>query len=242
MKRLMQVFGVLLLLGALGFGGFTFLERHRNNELPRNPTNANITQKPADTPAVPQFNKKKYSIDEPSSLWVVVNKKRYLTPTTYAPADLVTVGNNQQMRSEAATALAALIAAAAKEGLSIKPLSAYRSYQTQVTVYNNEVANNGQAVADSESAKPGTSEHQTGWAIDVGGGGCGIEDCFGNTAEGKWLALHAYEYGYIIRYTAAKQNITGYRAEPWHIRYIGTELSKEMHDTGITTLEEFFTL
>jgi len=126
--------------------------------------------------------------------------------------------------------------------ISIGALSGYRSYSTQVTVYNNEVANYGQAVADSESAKPGTSEHQTGLAVDVGGGGCGIEDCFGTTAEGKWLAANAYNYGFIVRYTAAKQSITGYRAEPWHIRYIGSELSQEMHKENITTLEEFFSL
>ena len=85
-------------------------------------------------------------------------------------------------------------------------------------------------------------EHQTGWAVDVGGGGCHIDNCFGATAEGKWVAAHVHEYGFIIRYTAEKQAITGYRAEPWHIRYIGTELSTELHKQNITTLEEFFNL
>jgi D-alanyl-D-alanine carboxypeptidase len=146
------------------------------------------------------------------------------------------------MRKEAADALTALLAAAKAQGLTISPLSGYRSFQTQVSVYNNEVATNGQAVADSQSAKPGYSEHQTGWAIDVGGGGCGIEDCFGNTNEGKWVAAHAYEYGFIIRYTTGQEAVTGYRAEPWHIRYIGTELSNELHTQGIATLEEFFDL
>ena len=76
----------------------------------------------------------------------------------------------------------------------------------------------------------------------MGGGGCGVEDCFGNTAEGKWVAANAYKYGFIIRYTSGKQQITGYRAEPWHIRYIGTDLSTEMQQKGALTLEEFFGL
>ncbi len=146
------------------------------------------------------------------------------------------------LRKEAADALAKLIQAAASQGLKIIPISGYRSYDTQVQVYNNEVRTRGQAVADTESARPGYSEHQTGWAIDVGGGGCNIDDCFANTKEGQWVTAHAYEYGFIIRYTTANQAITGYRAEPWHIRYIGTELSSQMHSQNITTLEEFFGL
>lgn len=190
----------------------------------------------------PAFDKNKYSHDDVTSIWVVVNKQRPLNPKTYAPNDLVSVGGGQQMRQEAAGALKQLIAEAKAEGLTISPLSGYRSYSTQVSVYNNEVNTYGQAVADTESARPGTSEHQTGLAIDVGGGGCGIENCFGNTPAGKWVAANAYKYGFIVRYTTDKQQITGYRAEPWHIRYIGTELSNQMHTQGVTTLEEFFSL
>jgi zinc D-Ala-D-Ala carboxypeptidase len=188
------------------------------------------------------FDKNKHSPDDVTSIWVVVNKQRPLNPKTYAPSDLVAVGGGQQMRAEAASALTKLISAAKTAGLTISPLSGYRSYNTQVSVYNNEVQQYGQTVADSESARPGTSEHQTGLAVDVGGGGCGIEDCFGNTAEGKWLSANGYKYGFIVRYTEAKQQITGYRAEPWHIRYIGTELSEEMQKQGVQTLEEFFGL
>jgi zinc D-Ala-D-Ala carboxypeptidase len=146
------------------------------------------------------------------------------------------------MRKEAATALTDMIAAAQAESLTISPLSGYRSYNTQVSVYNNEVKRYGQSVADTQSARPGTSEHQTGLAIDVGGGGCGIEDCFGNTPNGKWVAANAYKYGFIIRYTPGKESVTGYRPEPWHIRYIGTELATEMRQKGAQTLEEFFEL
>jgi D-alanyl-D-alanine carboxypeptidase len=192
------------------------------------------------TKAEPSFDTSKYSNSSSESIWVIVNKNRRLNPITYTPPDLTPVGNGQTMRKEAAAALQVMFQAATNEGLSLKPLSGYRSYTTQQTIYTNEVGRFGQSVADSQSAKPGYSEHQTGFAIDIGGGGCGIEDCFGNTAEGKWVAANAYKYGFIVRYIPGKESITGYRAEPWHIRYIGTELSNEMHKRGITTLEEFF--
>lgn len=188
------------------------------------------------------FDKAKFSLTDPTSIWVVANKQRPLVPTDYAPTDLVNVGGGQRLRAEAATKLSELIAGAKAAGLAINPLSAYRSYQTQVSVYNSEVRAYGQAVADSESARPGYSEHQTGLAIDVGGGGCGVEDCFGDTEEGKWVAANAHKYGFIIRYVPGKEAITGYRPEPWHIRYVGVELAAEMKKQGVQTLEEFFDL
>jgi zinc D-Ala-D-Ala carboxypeptidase len=190
----------------------------------------------------PVFNKSTYSTSDPGSIWIVVNKQRPLSPLAYAPTDLVSVGNGQQLRSEAAAALQQLFSAAAGQKLTLKALSGYRSYATQQTVYAREVASYGQAKADTESARPGYSEHQTGLAIDIGGGGCGIDNCFGQTAEGKWVAANAYKYGFIVRYTATNQAVTGYRAEPWHIRYIGLELSTQLQRDNITTLEEFFGL
>jgi len=244
LKKMLTVLGIILLLTVGIIGTRTFITRHSQKELiPPAPESLEVKQTETPTaPPVPSFNKAQLSTSDPTSPWVVVNKSRSLNPQSYTPSDLVSVGNNQQMRTEAATALMTLINAAKAEGLSIQALSGYRSYSRQVTVYNNEVATYGQAVADTESAKPGHSEHQTGWAVDVGGGGCGIEDCFGATAEGKWLAINAYKYGFIVRYTAEKQAITGYRAEPWHIRYIGTDLSTEMHNKSVVTLEEFFSL
>lgn len=213
---------------------------------PAKPTvSESSSQKPEakqEVPVEPEFDKNKYSIEDVKSNWVVVNKTRPLDPVNYAPDDLVGVGGGQLLRKEAAAALETLIAGAKAEGLIINPLSGYRSYNTQVSVYNNEVRRYGQAVADTQSARPGTSEHQTGLAIDVGGGGCGVEDCFGNTQHGKWVAANAYKYGFIIRYPGGKQDVTGYRYEPWHIRYVGIELSTELHKKGVQTLEEFFGL
>ena len=225
-----------------------FLLLHKKNvpvNLPAHKVENTTVTKPASQttqPGTPQFDKTQRSTSDPTSIWFVVNKTRPLSPLNYVPSDLTAVGGGQVMRTDAATALAQVIFDAKQAGLPIVPLSAYRSYTTQVGVYNAEVKNNGQKVADSESARPGYSEHQTGLAVDVGGGGCGIEDCFGTTAEGKWLTANAYKYGFLLRYTPDKIAITGYRGEAWHFRYIGKDLALEMHNKGVTTLEEFFGL
>lgn len=219
-----------------------FLKDEPAKQVTQHTTTPPAETKPEEKVAEPEFDKKKYSIDDVTSTWVVVNKLRPLNPKTYAPADLVSVGGGQQLRKEAATALTNLITGAEAENLTISPLSGYRSYNTQVSVYNNEVKTYGKTVADTQSARPGTSEHQTGLGVDVGGGGCGIEDCFGTTAPGKWVTANAYKYGFIIRYPEGKQAVTGYRYEPWHIRYVGVELATEMHEKGTQTLEEFFGL
>lgn len=198
---------------------------------------------------VPTFNKAAFSIDDPNSLWLVVNKTRPLNPMNFEPADLVDVAVPHtwapRMRAEAANAVVNMFAAATAEaGLTLASNSAYRSYDSQVSVYNQDVAANGQAFADTSTARPGTSEHQTGLTIDVGAssGNCSLSTCFGDTPEGIWLAANAWRFGFLLRYPADKTEVTGYAFEPWHYRYIGTDLAGEMHNTGTTTLEEFFGL
>lgn len=197
---------------------------------------------PVDTTSQPPaFDKAKYSLTDPTSLWVVVNKQRRLSPTDYAPSDLVAVGNGQRMRAQAAAALTQMFTAAKTAGFSLVAQSAYRSYATQVNTYNSEVKAYGQAQADTESARPGYSEHQTGWAVDIGAPGCYL-DCFGTKPGSQWLLANAYKYGFVLRYPADKTAITGYRNEPWHFRYVGVDLATEMQKQKITTLEEFFSL
>jgi D-alanyl-D-alanine carboxypeptidase len=113
-------------------------------------------------------------------------------------------------------------------------VSGFRSYSRQKTIYNNYVAIDGVTKADTYSARPGHSEHQTGLAFDVGA----IDDNYGNTAAGKWLANNAHKYGFIIRYPKGKTHITGYKYEPWHIRYIGTNHATTIYNKQIT-LEEY---
>lgn len=133
---------------------------------------------------------------------------------------------------------------AAKANVTLDLESGYRSYAFQVNLYDSYVSEQGRSSADEQSARPSYSEHQTGLAADLGGSDkhCDVAQCFGSTAAGKWLAANAYKYGFIVRYPAGKQQITGYIWEPWHVRYVGPELSNAMHRRGITTLEEFFGL
>jgi D-alanyl-D-alanine carboxypeptidase len=181
---------------------------------------------------------------------VIVNKQHPLNPLSYVPSDLVVpnvplrVPGNEtmQIRAVTATALEQMFTDAKAQGIDLMLSSGYRSYSYQVSLYNGYVQSQGQATADQQSARPGYSEHQTGFAVDVEpvSKNCELEQCFGTTPEGKWVAANAYKYGFIVRYTTGNQSITGYEPEPWHIRYIGVPLATELHNTGIQTLEQFF--
>lgn len=187
------------------------------------------------------FNKKRYSLTSPDSLWFVANKKSPV-PSSYVSRDLTPV-DGSFMQAGAASAMSQMIEAAKKDKVNLKVISGYRSYQEQQKVYNSYVAADGQAAADTYSARPGFSEHQTGLAADLGNatGQCDLEVCFETTPGGVWLAAHAHEYGFIIRYGKDKPPVTGYQYEPWHLRYVGKELSGELKKTG-QTMEEFFGL
>lgn len=205
-------------------------------------TNNTITKQTK--PITLTFDKTKYSTTDPSSIWVVVNKQHPLVPISYAPIDTATtVGAT--ISGIAVANFNAMNAAALAEGVNFTVVSSYRSYDTQNYIYNNYVATYGQALTDTFSARPGYSEHQTGFTVDLGsstGIECNLDDCFGATAEGQWLAIHAYEYGFLLRYPSDKISITGYKSEPWHFRYIGRDLANEMKKNLITTLEEFFNI
>jgi D-alanyl-D-alanine carboxypeptidase len=193
------------------------------------------------------FDRTARSTTDPASLWVIVNKKHPLVPVDYAPTDLVYPAlvnvNHQPVRRPAAGALAALFAAARREaGLSLAIQSAYRSYATQLQVYDDWVASAGPTAAGDLSAKPGTSEHQTGLAVDLSAvpEECTLAACFGATPHGRWLAANAWRFGFVLRYPADKVAVTGYDYEPWHFRYVGAALAAELHREGNPTLEEFF--
>lgn len=128
-------------------------------------------------------------------------------------------------------------AAAANEGLSIYVVSGFRSYSDQNWIYNNYVARDGKAEADTYSARPGHSEHQSGLAFDLNM----VDNSFEYTAEGQWLNSNAYKYGFILRYPKGKTNETGYIYEPWHFRYVGTDLAYKLYNNGDwITVEDYF--
>lgn len=157
---------------------------------------------------------------------IMIANKTYSLPASYNPGAL-TPDTDQ--------AFAMLQKAAKLDGLTMNCVSGFRSYQTQDTLYHNYVARDGQAGADRISARPGHSEHQTGMAIDVNYAG----DDFNDTPEAKWLAENSWKYGFIIRYPKGKEDITGFKYESWHIRYVGTDYAKLIYESGLT-LEEYF--
>ncbi|MFM7030231.1 MAG: D-alanyl-D-alanine carboxypeptidase family protein [Micrococcales bacterium] len=205
-------------------------------------------------PHIAAFDKAKYSVDQAASPWVVVNKRRPLNPITYAPANLVTprfddgAGQNPmgaQLAKPAAKAIKLMATAMRAEGAGVLIIqSGYRSYPTQVAVHSKDVAKFGLTVGENLAARPGYSEHQTGLAVDVSalGQGCRIYPCFATTKAGAWLAANSWKYGFILRYPNGLTTVTGYQFEPWHFRYVGIELSTQLHSTGFKTLERFFGL
>ncbi|SFG58974.1 D-alanyl-D-alanine carboxypeptidase [Halobacillus alkaliphilus] len=190
-------------------------------------------------------------VENPESIKVVVNKNRKL-PEGYTPPDL-TIPNvpfyfdeelpKKQMRKEAADALEKLFQAADQAGQDLVAASGYRSYERQKNLFEGYIEEYGEEKAKTFSARPGTSEHQTGLAMDVTSAKMSfkLDESFRDTKEGEWLAEHAHEYGFIIRYPEGKQEITGYTYEPWHLRYVGKNVSSEIHKAE-ETLEEFFGL
>lgn len=190
------------------------------------------------------------SLSDPARLWVVVNKARPLSPADFEPRGLQPVPlqlttPSGRVRAEVAAAAQQLARAAEAAGVGrIGANNGYRSYGLQVTTYDAHVRAQGQTEADAGSARPGHSEHQTGLALDVVacGAGCGGLDGFGGTPQSDWVAAHAWEYGFIVRYEAEGSPVTGYAPEPWHLRYVGTELAAAYHHGGHRTLEAFFGL
>jgi D-alanyl-D-alanine carboxypeptidase len=179
---------------------------------------------------------------------VIVDKLRPLRPVSFVPPDLVTVRvahtNPPILRRAAAHAAEAMFAAAARAGIRLASNSTYRPYSDQRRIYDGDVHRLGVAGADRLTARPGYSEHQTGLAIDIGTAGrhCDLDPCFARTPEGRWLAANGWRYGFVLRYPAGEEQVTGIEFEPWHYRYVGTALAAEYHRTRAATLEQFFGL
>lgn len=155
---------------------------------------------------------------------ILIVNKSYALPSTYNPG----------VSYEAKSAFDTMAAAAYSDGISLYIISDFRTYDYQAGLYQRYVNRSGRAEADRYSARAGHSEHQTGLAFDLNS----LEQSFGQTAAGIWLAEHCHEYGFIIRYPEDKEHITGYMYEPWHIRYLGTETAANIYESGLC-LEEY---
>ncbi len=196
--------------------------------------------------AAPQF-----SIDSAASLWALVNKGRTLPPS-YVPAGLAAPqvplrlnsgASEMWLRPDAGQALSEMFRGASAQGISLMLASGYRSYDSQSAVYAGYSSQQGQAAADTFSARPGHSEHQTGLAADIEPANrqCEVDVCFENTPAGQWLKANASQYGFIIRYPKNSEEVTGYQYEPWHFRYVGPDLAAKLNANS-KTMEQYFKL
>lgn len=191
----------------------------------------------------PTFYQNVITVSNPDSMLVLVNKN-YALSEDYEPSDLVlpnvlstdyNQNQNIYLRKEAAMYLEQLFYAAQNEaGLTLLARSGYRSYQTQISLYDRYVSQNGTEKADTFSARAGHSEHQTGLAMDVTADSVNrqLVTDFGLTPEGIWLKENAHRFGYIIRYLEGREDETGYQYEPWHIRYVGVEAATEIYENN----------
>ncbi|MBK3494532.1 M15 family metallopeptidase [Viridibacillus sp. YIM B01967] len=162
---------------------------------------------------------------------LLIASKKYPLPADFAPGE----------SDEARAAFEELKAAALLDGFTLSAFSTYRSYDRQVELYANYVNRDGREAADTYSARPGYSEHQTGLAFDIGEVGNEqyfADNGFATTAAGKWLAKNAHTYGFVMRYPKGKEDITGYMHESWHFRYVGKDIATDIYKNN-STLEEY---
>ena len=190
------------------------------------------------------YTSKGYLIEEVNGVTYIdgymIANKTYGLPETYVP-------NNATLYKIAPVAqsyLDDLFKAAASAGYNLKDQSGYRSYSVQNNLYNNAVKRGGEAAADKYSARPGHSEHQTGYAMDI----CDkdhmdacITTAYDKVPSAKWLSENAWKYGFILRYVKNKENETGYGYESWHFRYVGKDLAEILYNNGDwITMEDYF--
>lgn len=174
--------------------------------------------------------------------YMLVNKS-YPLPKEYVPSNTYESALNKKntcnscINNDVYKAFKDMQADALALGFNINITSGYRSYSTQNSIYSSYIARDGKIKADTYSARPGYSEHQTSLCFDLNS----ISDSFANTKEGKWVFDNSYKYGFIIRFPKNKEEYTGYKYESWHLRYVGEILAKELYNDGnYISMEEYF--
>jgi len=179
---------------------------------------------------------KKYLVADGDYLMALVTKQTDLGK--YAPRDIVPLPDEvcqtwkYYLRQEAADHLMQLWEAARQDGIDLKVISAYRSYEVQKQLFEEYALSHGEEAANRFSARPGQSEHQLGTAVDFGGTPVDKDQSYADTPQGRWLAEHAYKFGFAMSYPPGSEEITGYIYEPWHFRYIGVEAAREWKESG----------
>ena len=178
---------------------------------------------------------------------VMLVNKSFSLSKNYIPKNLIepnityiesVEGEEKLLQKEAAFAIEKLFYQAKMENIKLYATSGYRSYELQKKIYNNKVKSQGKIMAEKYVARPGESEHQTGLAIDITNE---MRNFTGDTKEANWLESNSYKFGFIVRYPEKKEYITGYSYEPWHLRYVGLEIAKEIHEREMV-LEEYLNI
>ncbi|MDR0950535.1 MAG: M15 family metallopeptidase [Candidatus Ancillula sp.] len=193
-------------------------------------SNKDENKEMSDSNGTPETVKEPFSVESDGVNVIIANKKHAL-PDTWNPGEDPTAVRN----------LHKLISAGQKAGIDlIDSWSGFRSYDKQVSLYNSYVARDGKKAADTYSARPGYSEHQTGLAFDLLDSSSNLYrgDDSSYNYKTDWVYKNAHKYGFIVRYLAKDQDITGYEAEPWHVRYLGVDLATKVYESG-KCLEEY---
>ena len=159
---------------------------------------------------------------------IMIVNKTYSLPKDYNPG----------LQKVYKDAFAQMQSAAKLDNINLFIVSVFRSYDDQVKLYNAYIKEDGKEKADTYSARPGYSEHQSGLAADINTAASWFDD----TQEAKWLKQNCYKYGFIIRYPKGEEKYTGYKYESWHLRYVGKELAKKIHDNNDISLEHYFNI
>lgn len=257
MKKKIIIVGAILIVLAGGLGvkhavaSFKATHASSDNEYYYNKGTSNLGDDPSATGsgAEGELPSRDEVITEPDSIYCLVNKE-YSLPSDYVPEDLVEPdvtfsidyeSEKKYLRKIAADALESLFNDASEQNLELAAVSGYRSYDRQKEIYEKNLKTRGTSHTNQYSAKPGYSEHQTGLVMDISckSENYDLQESFGETPEGKWVADNAHLYGYIIRYPEDKSEITGYAYEPWHLRYVGIDLATYLY-TNHMTLDEYF--
>lgn len=179
-------------------------------------------------------------VENQADMYALVNKYNYVD-TSYVPDNLKPLSNNSNIKlvSIAADAYEEFIKAAKEDGFTFVGTTAYRSAAWQKELYDSYVNRDGQEEADTYSARPGYSEHQLGYSVDLNDPNYSQKRI---SPEGyTWIKNNAYKYGFIVRYPAGKENITGYEEEDWHIRYVRKDVASKIHELNIT-YDEYYDL
>ena len=218
------------------------LDRYKSYET----NNPNLSIEDIVTKVNLNLDKEIYTDTRPSTNlntnYLLVNKFNYLD-SNYIPENLELLDNSYAksgiyLVKEAKDNIERLISDAKNDGMNIRVISAYRSYSYQENLYNNYVKNDGVENADTYSARPGYSEHQTGLVVDVTRAFDDFNN-FENTNEYKWMLENAHNYGFILRYPKAKEDVTTYSFEAWHYRYVGVELAQKIKASNLT-FDEYY--